>query len=295
MEKARALYDLFRPRYSINLDAGIISAFLFAKNFDIVKIILACISGVFLIGFVCSVNHLSDIQTDTLNPVMRHANPLVYKGFSTREVQIISSVLPFLIILLSIPVGMYFIMADLIGFFLTIIYSVKPFRVKDRPWGIFVSNPLTGPVLFIFAYAAATSRFYFPPYIILAFIFFYTTETITLMKDVPDMDSDAQTGSRNFALTFGANAARKVGVFSCLASLAIFLVLMIFGTISVLGLPLIVLSIIIQMRILMKPIEVLIKERNQVYMRVLPGMLLNNIFFTISVAGSMIPKLMLSV
>jgi 4-hydroxybenzoate polyprenyltransferase len=163
---------------------------------------------------------------------------------------------------------------------------VPPVRLRDRPLGFFLSNSLPPAITYFFAYASATQRFYWPPLILLGDAFFYLNHTMILVKDVPDIDADKATGARNFTLTFGVKATRNVVLACCLGVLMCFLVLVATNTLSVLGLPILLLSLGNQLRYLVRDIDAL-RDRHIVYGKVIAGVLINTMAFFAGSAGKL--------
>ena len=281
-EKAMAVIRQSRLFFSVPATFSILSTFVAVRNYNLTQLFLVLLSFFLIWTFMSSVNNTYDVETDRDSQLMKTQNPIVTGELSLREAQAMNLVLPVLAIAVGVFVGQYWIGLPLIATILVVLYDIKPFRFKDRPLGIFVA-PLGACLPFPFAYAAATSSFALPPWALCVFAFLYSS-AVMVTHFLPDMELDLKHGIRNFSTTYGAEASWKVDLATTVSAAIILVVGVVLGGLSPIGVPLLLLSVTLQLRILAQGAEPL---RNPgVYRRFAGGrMITNSISMALSIIG----------
>jgi len=263
---------------------SIVSAYVAVKNYNLVQLFSVILSLLLIETFVSSVNNTYDIETDKSSLLMKTQNPIVTGELSLREAQVMNLVLPVLSIAVGVFAGPYWIGLPLIGIVLTVLYDIKPFRFKDRPLGALMP-PLSECLPFLFGYAAATSSFVLPPWALCVFAFLYFNGTV-VTKFLPDREVDLKLGIRNFSTTYGVEATRRADIGSTILAATILMVGVFLGGLSPIGVPLLLISVALQLRTLAQGAEAL--KNPAVFRRFASGMIPNSVSMALSVIGSVL-------
>jgi len=247
---------------------AVASAFILARDFDITKVLLACISVCFVLFFTNAVNFFYDMEEDKLHPMTSGENAYARGALSPIDMKFLAVLYFAGSLVTAFPIGIEWMFEVFLGDLFGFSYSVWPIRMKRKSYGWFISGNLAIPLAFLFAYATATSSFNFPLSIILVAIFIYLTMTLHLVKDIPDMKADKSVGDRTFPVAYEVKVTRNVIVFAALLALLSFTALTIIGITSVLGLPFFIAIIILVVKWMSVPLEKL-KDRMFVYMNLM--------------------------
>ena len=277
--KTMAVIRHFRFHYHIPAVLSIVSAFIATMNYDLGKLFVIILSLLLTLSFVSSVNNTYDVETDQSSLLMSNQNPIVTGELSLPEAKIINLSLPFLATAVGAFAGPYWIGLPIIGVTLVMIYDVKPFRAKDRLAGSVIS-PLCECLPFLFGYAAANSSFTFPPWTLCVCAFLYFNSTV-LTRHLPDREVDLKLGIRNFSAVYGAEAARRVDMLSTIIAAIMLGAGLLWGGFSLMGIPLLLVSVSFQLRTLMQGADALRNPKN--YMRFALGMIPNSVSMVLGV------------
>ena len=255
MNKLTAIIRQCRFYYATLPLLAIISGFLLANNYTLFQLLLTSLSFTFIHCFESSVNNTYDVKSDKLSVIMRNQNPLATGDLTLQEARIINLVTPSLAILTSLFAGYYWTILIFVIIGLVIIYDLKPLRLKDTPFEIFIV-PFYTAFPFLFSYLNATSSITFSPLILFTVLFLFLN-LVTDLRHIPDFELDLQRGARTFTVTFGVEATRKLELITSLFTLGSLIVAVFLGFLSVLGLPLLVLTTFFKINILVNHYEAL--------------------------------------
>jgi 4-hydroxybenzoate polyprenyltransferase len=258
------------------------SAFVAVRNYNLAQLFSVVLSFLLIWSFMSSVNNTYDIETDRGSQLMKTQNPIVTGELSLREAQAINLVLPVLSIVVGVFAGPYWIGLPLIAIILVVLYDIKPFRLKDRALGFLIA-PLSQCLPFLFSYATAISGFALPTWVLFVFAFLYFNGVV-VTRFLPDMELDLRLGIHNFSATYGAEATRMVDIVSTVLAAATLMVGMFLGGLSLIGVPLLLLSIALQLRVLAQGADAL--KNPAVFRMFALGMIPNSVSMTLSVVGS---------
>jgi 4-hydroxybenzoate polyprenyltransferase len=280
-----AVMRQFRFFFGIPPIFAIVSTFVAVRNYDLKELFLVTLSFVLVWGFMSSVNNTYDVETDTDSQMMRTQNPLVTGELSYREVNIMNLALPVLSIAIGSLAGPYWIGLPVIGVILTAIYDLKPVRAKDTPFGFLLIAPLSNCLPFVFAYAAASTSFALPLWALCVFIFLFFNGLL-MTHYLPDRELDLKLGILNFSTVYGAEAARKVDVVSTVLEAASLLIGVFLGGLSIIGIPLLLISVALRLRTLAQGTEAL--KNPTIFRKFAIGMISNAASMALCMVGSAI-------
>jgi|GEM_PF-4559833 len=261
---------------------AILSTFVVAKNYNIMQLFLLMLSFLLIWSFMSSVNNTYDIETDQGSQLMKTQNPIVTGDLSLREAKTLNLALPVMSIIVAAFVGQYWIGLPLITIILVILYDIKPFRLKDRPFGFLIAS-LGNCLPFLFSYATVASGFIFQPWILYVSASLYTNG-ILVSRYLPDIELDLKLGIRNFSASYGAEATRRVDIASTIITALILMIGVFRGDLSWIGLPLLLISVTLQLRVLAQGAEALKNPR--VFRRFASGFVPNSVSVVLSIVGS---------
>jgi 4-hydroxybenzoate polyprenyltransferase len=279
---------LLRAQLTLYYISAIVSAFVFAGNYEWLKMLLMWLSVCFVMFMGNIMNYYYDAEQDALHPMSASENPFTRGAFNVTHMKTMVFLFLAASILLAVPVGLYWVLAIFLGNFIGFTYDPKPFRMKSRPYGWFLSISLTLPLVFLFSYMIATSSLHLPPYVLLSVVFFYLCFVMILSKDIPDVNSDMsgkhRSGTlRTFPIVYGIKATVNVIIISNLLALLMYLIVMVMGSVSLLGLPFMVLVTAWIVKYMRQPREKLM-ERQSMYIKVsMGGIILLLLIFMFSV------------
>ena len=260
---------------------AIISGYILTKNYSLVQLFWASLSFLFVHIFMASANNTGDVVSDRTSKIMSSQNPIVTNGLTLREARIMNFITPLLAITTSIFAGPYWTLGILIGIGLVVIYDVKPFRMKDKPSGILIP-PLYIALPFLFAYVNTTSHTAFSLSVPLIFTFLFFNG-ITSVRHVPDFEKDLQMNVRNFTSSYSIEATRILELAVSIVLPIILTVAILLNYLSVLGLPLLILTTSFRLRVLIKSNNVL--KNPQVWTRFAQFMVVNSSAIVFSIVG----------
>jgi 4-hydroxybenzoate polyprenyltransferase len=234
---------------------ALVSAYIFAGNYSPTQLLPVITSFVLVWIFTSSVNNTYDITTDNTSRLMRNQNPVATGELTMREVQTMHLILPVLSIAIGALAGPYWIGLPILAIALVLLYDIRPFRLKDRPFGFLIA-PLCQSLPLLFAYAAATSSFALPLRGLLTFAFLYCNGFL-IARYLPDTDLDVKLGIHNFSATYGAEATRRFEILGVTIKSLIQVGGILLGLFSPLGMLLFLPSAALQLSILAKGSEAL--------------------------------------
>jgi 4-hydroxybenzoate polyprenyltransferase len=234
---------------------SLVSAYIFAGNYNPTQLLQVTTSFILVWIFMSSVNNTYDIGTDEVSRLMKNQNPVATGELTMREVHAMNIILPVLSIAVGALAGPYWIGLPIIAVALVILYDVRPFRLKDRTFGFLIA-PLAHCLPLPFAYAAATSSFALPPRGWLVFAFLYCN-AVLVVRYLPDIDLDLRLGIRNYSVSYGVEATRRVEIVGVAVKSFIQIGGVLLGWFSPLGMLLFLPSTAIQLSVLEKGAEAL--------------------------------------
>jgi 4-hydroxybenzoate polyprenyltransferase len=234
---------------------SIVCAYVFAGNYNPTQLFLVTTSFILVWVFMSSVNNTYDINTDNISRLMRDQNPVATGELTMREVNTMHIILPVLSTAIGVLAGPYWIGLPIIAVVLVLLYDVRPFRLKDRPFGFLIA-PLAHCLPLPFAYAAATSSFALPSRGLLVFAFLYCNAFL-VARYLPDIDLDLRLGIRNFSASYGVETTRRVEIVGVTLKSLIQVGGVLLGWFSPLGMLLFLPSIALQLSVLAKGAEAL--------------------------------------
>jgi geranylgeranylglycerol-phosphate geranylgeranyltransferase len=182
---------------------------LLAGNLTFESLPLA-ISFMFMYFGATILNDIFDFETDRINAPYR---PLQTKKISKNKAKkfaILSYLIAILLVFFSIPQA---ILPIIITIFLSIIYSIPPFSLKDKIIvGVFDLSFLTIFMPIFTGYFLFTKIFDIN---VLFFIIFFTLTFmfVALLKDLKDLTGDIATHKRTIAIKFGKKKTSYISTF----------------------------------------------------------------------------------
>jgi 4-hydroxybenzoate polyprenyltransferase len=215
---------------------------------------------------------------------MREQNPLVTGDLSFREARIINIATPITAIIISLFTSYHWMLLIFIIIGLVTIYDLKPFRLKDTPIEIFIV-PCYTALPFLFSYIHASSTVILTPLVLFTFLFLFLN-LITDLRHIPDFEHDFRLGAQTFTVTFGIEATRKMELLTSISTLACLTVAVILGLVSVVGLPLLLVTTYFKMNILLKESKEL--QNPQIWKRFSQAMITNTGAMLLSLAGTVL-------
>ena len=264
--------------------SAIISSYVLTKNYNLIQLFWSSLSFLFLHIFVTSVNNTYDVDSDKFSNTRSNQNPIVTHDLTIQEAWIINFITSILAIVTSVFAGFYWLLLILIGIGLVVIYDIKPFRMKDKPLGIFII-PLAGALPFLFAYLNTPSNDIYFSSVFFIFTFLYL-DLLSAVRLVPDYEKDMQMNVRNFATCYSIKAVQILDLIVTILLPVIFTVAVIFDYLSVLGLPLLLLITGVKFSVLIKPNNVL--KNPQVWKRFAQYAVMNNFVLLIGIVGKLV-------
>ncbi len=283
-ERAIAIIGQCRLSYATLPLLAIVTGQIFAKNYNLVLLFFSALSFTFIHCFESSVNNTYDVIGDRSSVIMRDKNPIVTGALTRRDARIINIVSLSLAVFTSLFAGLIWAMSILAIAVLVAIYDLKPLRLKDTPFEILIV-PCYSCIPFLFSYLNSTSNIILSPVILFTFVFYYLN-LITDVRHVPDLEHDIKQYTRTFTVTFGAEATRKLELAATICTLVSFLLAVVFGVLSVIGLPLILLTTFFKMRFLVRKSDFL---RNPIiWKRFSQVMITNNGAMMLTIIGTVL-------
>ena len=282
-EKTKAVIRQFRFFFAIPPMLVIVATFIAVRNYDLARLFWFSLSFIFVGGFLSSVNNTLDAEIDRSSKLMDTQNPVATGELSYREAQTMNLLLPVLSLIAAVLAGPYSVGLPIMAVMLVALYDVKPFRFKDRPLGVLII-PLSQCIPFYFGYTSAASSYVPPPWVVAVIAFLYFN-TATVTHHVPDMELDLKLGIRNFVTTYGSEMARRYDMVSVFLAAVVLTISVVVGYLSILGLPLLLLSVARQLRVMHSGARAL--RDPVVVKKFLSGLLPNSVAVTISILGSM--------
>jgi 4-hydroxybenzoate polyprenyltransferase len=167
---------------------------------------------------------------------------------------------------------------------LVTLYDLKPFRLKDTPIEIFIV-PFYTALPFLFSYLHATSNITLSPLIVFTFLFLFLN-LITDVRHIPDFEHDLRLGASTFTVTFGVEATRKIELIASISTLGCLTAAVILGFLSIIGLPLLLITTYFKMSILLKQHEEL--RNPEIWKRFSQVMITNAGAILLSIAGTVL-------
>lgn len=186
---------------------------------------------------------------------MKTENSIVTGSLSFRGAQIMNLILAITSVVVGVFAGPYWTGLPIVAIILVVLYDLKPFRLKDRPLGFLVA-PIQQSLPFLFSYAAATSSFALSLWNLSVFTFLYFNGVL-VARYLPDMEFDLKLGIRNFSTAYGAEATRRFEIAAMALKATIYMVGVVLGVLSPIGLPLLLVSVTLQARVLALGVEAL--------------------------------------
>jgi 4-hydroxybenzoate polyprenyltransferase len=266
LKKITAILTLLRVYTTPFYVPAVISGFILAGNLNIIDIVLFNITVLLILFLTNTLNFYYDAKADTMQPMAYAENPFSRHILTSKEATIISIFFIITPISISVIMGTFWIPGIVIGLFLGIIYNVKPFRLKAKPYGWFVDAALSPALAFLFAYIVASFSVIFPVHVMLTAIFFYLAFIPMICKDIPDMKADASINDRTFPIVYGVKVTQIVAVGSIALAFLFFLLLTLLGIVSYVGLPLSMLSMTLVSRLILQQAK--LKDRQYVYVKI---------------------------
>lgn len=179
--------------------------------------VMVCLS--FLVGGAYFINQIFDYESDRLNKKLG----FLQRGYLSQADMwgacLLGSVLPLAVVAAVWPMLLFiFCQQMLIGF----VYSVPPFRLKDRPWlGLFANAYTFGWLIpmtvmpGLNAHNAGLLGWDSPAY------FFLSVAAIHLLTTLPDRKGDAATGKRTMGTIYNYLTLRLMALLIILATIPI--------------------------------------------------------------------------
>jgi 4-hydroxybenzoate polyprenyltransferase len=245
---------------------AVLSGFLLAGNFNISEIFLFNIVVLLILFLTNTLNFYYDEEADVLQPMAYAENPFARQILTSKEALIISLFFIITPIVISLIMGVFWILGTITGLFLGIIYNVKPLRLKAKPYGWFVDAALSPPLAFLFAYSVASSSFVYPNHILMSAVFFYSAFIPIVTKDIPDMNADASVNDRTFPTVFGVKTTQIVVVSSIAVTFLFYFLLTLAGIISFIGLPIAIFSMTWVSKLVLSQGKLM--DRSYVYLKI---------------------------
>lgn len=231
---------------------AIASGQLLAGNFDMIHLFLTSFSFIFLHIFISGSNFLNDVDSDRVSVLMNRQNPILTGDISKKNAKIINFTAPMLAIITSLFAGSYWVLLILIGIGVIYIYDAEPFRLKDTLLlGLFLP-PLNAAGPFLFGYINATSSFSIPYVVVLVLVFYYLNG-LTAIRHIPDADADRKMKVRTLTTVYGVDATRYFEIIISISTILFFVMLVFFTDLSIVGLPILIISTIVRLNLLIKP------------------------------------------
>lgn len=283
-ERAIAIIGQCRLYYATLPLLAIITGQIFAKNYNLAQLFFSSLSFTFIHCFESSVNNTYDTNGDRSSVIMRDKNPLVTGALTRRDAGMMNIVSLSLAIFTSLFAGPIWAMAILAIAALVVIYDLKPLRLKDTPFEILIV-PCYSCIPFLFSYLNSTSNIILSPVILFTFVFYYLN-LVTDVRHVPDLENDLQQYARTFTVTFGAEATRRLELAATIFTLVCFMLAVFFGFLSVIGLPLILVTTFFKMSFLVRKSDVL--RNPQIWKRFSQVMIANNGAMMLSIIGTVL-------
>ncbi|UCH37592.1 MAG: prenyltransferase [Candidatus Bathyarchaeota archaeon] len=265
-EKIRAIFTLLRVYTTPFYIPAVLSGFILAGNLNISEIVLFTIVVLFILFLTNTLNFYYDEQADILHPMAYAENPFTRQILTSKEALTISLFFSITPIVISLLLGVFWVLGAITGLFLGIIYNVKPFRLKAKPYGWFVDAALSPPLAFLFAYTVASSSFVYPNHILMSAAFFYFAFVPIVTKDIPDMNADASVNDRTFPIVFGIKTTQVAVVSSIAVTFFFYLLLTLTGVISFLGLPIALFSMTGVSKLVLRRDKLM--DRSYVYLKI---------------------------
>ena len=252
--------------YTTHIYMGtIISAAMFAGNFDPLKIALMCLSVCSVLFFVNATNFYTDAEQDRLHPMTKSENPFTNKILDKRDLLWISSFYLAMSFLPAVVLGATWVLVVVAYNVIAYTYNFQPFRMKAKPYGWFLEASLSLPLCFLFPFLVSSSTANFPVWIAVAMIMFYATFAMIVSKDMPDMVADKSANDQTFPNVYGLKTTQYVLSGLSLIALTAYGVLVYAGVTSIYSLPFMFLLTIWILKNIQS--EKTLRDRVSVYLR----------------------------
>lgn len=206
----RSFWEFCRPHTVIGTTMAVVVLYVLATtatgHHDLVLLLTSYAAAIGINIYVVGINQLTDIEIDRINkPYL----PLASGAFDERTALAIVCTSLAVSIAIAASQGPFLFATILAVFGLGTAYSLPPFRFKERPFwaasSITLARALVANLGGYLHYTDRLSGAASLPLEVLAFVafMFVFVIVISIMKDVPDMEGDAQCQVPTFARRLG--------------------------------------------------------------------------------------------
>lgn len=241
VKKLKALSDLVKAEDQIANALGFLTGYAFATGFkafglNVIFALASCCLGLMAAN---AVNQCSDVEVDRINKPNR---PIPAGTISLRSAYILVMLLYSVSLTLAILVNMEFFALASIALIISVLYSIKPFRLKDR----FIVSNLSialgyGAINFLLGWCVHKPILQAPLPIIAFLIVFDFFANVS--KDYRDVSGDAVFNSKTMPIVLGRNWAIKLQFTSLYFTFTLPMALFVLGFVNAFSLLLIPIGI----------------------------------------------------
>jgi 4-hydroxybenzoate polyprenyltransferase len=160
---------------------------------------LAVLLVTFLVGAVYVLNQVCDVESDRLNnKLLFLSQGLISKRNALVEMVALDLAAIIPAFLVSLRLGLLFVLGALFG----LVYSVRPFMLKNRPIAGLVTNALAhGSLVFLIGWSMNGSLSV--ESVVLSLPYLLAVAAVYLNTTVPDVEGDRAVGKITFAVKWG--------------------------------------------------------------------------------------------
>lgn len=255
LRKIAAIIQQSRLQFVPYFLLAVVSSFLLAQNYDLENLLLTSLSLLFGVVYINGMNNTYDANYDKQSVIMKNENPIVTGELSLSEAKIMNFVSALLSVIIGYFVGYAWLVVVFIGIGLQMLYDFRPFRVKDSPFAIFFP-PLGATLLFLFSYINSTVSLNIPPLVVMVGLFQFING-ITLIRHIPDYESDKSMNVNTFTSRYGVNSTKIMELTISICTFISFILTIVLSSLSFLGLPIIIITTLLKISLLMKSEQML--------------------------------------
>jgi 4-hydroxybenzoate polyprenyltransferase len=219
MFNKKDLFGLLVPEYLLLIFSVVLFSFVYYFQLDVFLFIF-----VFILcsGYTLGLNVFNNLIDSDLDKIIKPNRPIPSGRISKRTAFVISLVFFLISIVCAYFINFQIVVLTLFCCFISILYSIKQTRLKDK----FLGPSFVGGFLYgVFPFILVSSIFGFAPDYIFALFLFGLIFSIAPVKDIEDSEGEKKLGGKNFAILFGPQKTISFSIFIILLINFLFLIM----------------------------------------------------------------------
>lgn len=163
------------------------------------SLVLVCISSAMVMGAGFIVNQIKDKESDRINRKLF----FLAEGVTHQRLILIET---WILVCLSLAIAAFISWIMLLIhvcalLLITVFYNLRPFALKDKPFGSFFANTLMGTFAFMFGWYTVDQSLV--PFIASAVPYIFFNTALYFLTTIPDVDGDRLSAKKTVCVVYG--------------------------------------------------------------------------------------------